>query len=276
MLAYLTDLETRVRKVCSSTTSSTTTETSPIQLQLHKFHSQLEGFKEDLRRLVSLLPSPSNSSSLTSSSFTFPPFVRRPSLSLNFPTLDDLKNFGSNNTPTISLASEWEKLFSTLQLHLPNSTSNLHFPPLILTNLTGLCSNEKGDNLSIRLLEKLQARFELLQDSVSGITLRGFISNIPNSNSNSNTSTTTTDNDPIQIPNSPSFAKRLELKINSFSTNAQDAVSNVGLKVIKETVRDTEEVLYNAALELAGAAGRGKRALIEYRHLPTIWKNNGE
>jgi len=247
MLIYLTELETRVRNLYSNSHPQDPLNKS-IQTQLSKFHSQLEAFKEDLRKLVSLLPSPPQT-------LFFP--IRAPQQLTAKIALAPSVALAFAKTGPQSLAAEWDRLSNAIQLHLPDTT----FP--LSLNLAG--------ETSLNLLEKMQIKFEALQDSVSGLTLRGFVS----SASDDGKKKLEGDGQISGIPSSPSFARRLELRMSSFSKDASVRAQEVGAKA-KETARDTEETLYRAALELAGAAGRGKRALIEYRHLPTVWKNNGE
>ena len=282
MLNYLGQLEERVRNFYSharthstpSSPSSTSLELSIDSLSssssisqekqrmsdghLAPFYAQLEALKDDLRKLASLLPS-------ASSSFPFPPHSISSAASAAFAARSQ------------SLAQDWERLAASLSFPLPMSSGfQVSLPRLPsasdaaklraeLPSLPTMPSLPHMDmdlgalfqplaahlpSPALGLVNKMQARFEALQESVSAMTLREYVAS------------------EHQI-NAHSIAQRFEATFTELSAKGRARANSVVARA-GNAVHEAEDRLYQIALELA----RNGQALIRYEHLPTVWKNN--
>jgi len=229
ILAQCSQLEQKVRSLCHFP-SSPSSET-PGRLDSHfaaTFYSQLEGLKDDLRKLVLSIPTPT-------SSMSFPIGLPKPPSQL--PTFPDV---------------DFATALQSLTINLPVS--------------------------GVNLLEKVQARFEALQDSVSAMTLRDCFY------WSRGTTGETTDGSMKQQPRD-SDRRRMSFSSSQMALSRQfesifDSIKEKGEQVrvsgharaasVAKAAKETEERLYAAAVELA----RDGQRLIRYEHLPTLWKNN--
>lgn len=222
-----------MRSLCSihSPSKPRDTETAP-------FYAHLEALREDIRRLALLLP-------------------RYPVGGVA--SISPQKAGAALVARSQTLAADWEKMLSHARLHapdlqhfnipLPLNLSSV-WPPLSLPDLDGL------PLAGAKILEKAQARYEALHDTINALTLRDcfYWARGPEESS------------------SPALSRQLEAIIASLREKG-DVVRQTGrarANSVVKAAKDAEEVMYAAAVELA----RGGQKLIRYEHLPELWKNN--
>ncbi|UZJ54964.1 hypothetical protein CBS101457_004284 [Exobasidium rhododendri] len=199
------------------------------------FYTHLHALKEDLQKLAHSLPS----TPLPISFSSFPTSAAQLSSLSTFSPLANVDYVAALNSVTT---------------HLPAS--------------------------GVNLLERVQTRFEVLQDSVRAITLRDCFywsrSAADDEDDTGGTSMTT--------PGDPSL-RRLSITSSQMALSRQfesifETIKHKGEQVrvngharaasMGKAAKVTEEMLYAAAVELA----KGGQRLIQYEHLPTLWKNN--
>lgn len=277
LLAHCSQLEQRVRSLCQFAPPVAVDAGSDSHFKA-AFYAHLDALKEDLRKLALYLPS-------SASPFTFPISPQR---------------------ARQSLAEDWERLSTAVQVSLPVS-ADLHlalpnmssqkardffpaFSPLADLDFTAVLSPLAAHLpvSGLRLLETLQARIEVLQDSVSTLTLRDCFYWSKRSGEDDHQVGTSgksnIDNDSAR-PVGSMRRRRMSLSTSHQLLSRQfdsilESIKEKGEEVrakgharaasVAKAAKETEERLYAAALELA----RGGQRLIRYEQLPTLWKNN--
>lgn len=254
ILAHCSQLEQRVRSIYQSSPASTDHPDSHFATT---FYTHLDALKDDLRKLAASIPT-------SASSLSFPLASQRAGAALA--------------AGRQTLAMDWERLSTAVQVSLPITTSELPglptFPLLADIDFASVVSPlaSRLPLSGVRLLETVQARFEALQDSVSAITLRDCFYWSRNNE-------VVSSQDSNESLRQMSFSSSQQLLSKQFET-IFDSVKAKGEEVrlksrdraasVAKAAKDTEERLYLAALDLA----RGGQKLIRYEHLPTLWKNN--
>ncbi|PWZ03052.1 HlyIII-domain-containing protein [Testicularia cyperi] len=287
LLSYLSDLETRMRSFCQQRLTGTSgddllSQAAPTPISSssdssikavgassgnddsnasaathgdsHLAHllSQLDALRDDLRRLVALLPSA-------------PP---------SFPGAASSAMAARSQ----SLAQDWERLSSTLSLplgmgsgfrvslpRLPSSTdasrlrAELPSLPALpslphlefdMTSILEALSMQLPDQ-AFSIAAKMQSRLESLQDSVRSLTWREYLSQAKDQGGN------------------VSMVQRFEHKLADLSTRSRARANSIASRA-GHAVHEAEERLYQLAVELA----RNGQDLIHYEHLPAFFRNN--
>ncbi|EPQ31897.1 uncharacterized protein PFL1_00096 [Pseudozyma flocculosa PF-1] len=288
LLSYLSDFEARARSYYANTRRAASPSASPTSAdgalatgsdgdltlsdadaeELHAdaradshlapFFAQLEALKDDLRKLMSLLPSPRTAfpsppelSSRASAAFA----ARSQSLSQDWERLSSSFSF-----PLLPLAPDFKMAIPTLRSAADAARARVEMPtlpsmpamPHLETDLSSILQP-----LSLQLpaparaiVDKMQSRFEELQESLSAMALRDCVAR-------------------SQDDAGGSIVKRFEASFAELSAKgrarANSVVSRAG-----HAVHEAEDKLYEMAVELA----RNGQALIRYEHLPEFWKNN--
>ncbi|GAK62661.1 hlyIII-domain-containing protein [Moesziomyces antarcticus] len=280
LLSYLTELEMRAKAFysmrisraasdpaavpCDSTTAASASSNSEVSGQdlpssdaaaLNDGHSaaffqQLEALREDLRRLVALLPTypASASSALASRSQTLAQDWERLSSSFSFPI--SLGNGLRERLPRLPSSSDAARL----RAELPSLPSMPSFPQLDLdfaSVLEPLSSHLPSQ--AYALAAKMQARLETLQESVRNMAWRDCLQSAAANDGEDHTS----------------LAQRFETKLMDLSVRSR-ARANSFAERAGHAVHEAEEKLYQLAIELA----RNGQELISYEHLPAFFRNN--
>lgn len=252
VLAHCSQLEQRVRSLYPLLPS---TADHPDSHFATTFYAHLDALKDDLRKLAYCIPA-------SASNLSFPITPQRASAALA--------------ARKQSLAEDWERLSTAVHDSLPDRPDMPTLPTFSLLADVDFASivNPLSAHLPTqRLLDKVQARFEALQDSVSAMTLRdcfywsrsndsplGQIDDLSPSRKGSIASS--------HFPLSSQFESifdSIKAKGEEVRVRGRDRAASVA-----KAAKDTEERLYLAAVDLA----RGGQRLIRYEHLPTLWKNN--
>lgn len=272
LLSYLTELEVRARAFYSQRISragivsaeasddvpltptsaatvepSSSTEESVASLPLNDGHSaaffqQLEAMREDLRRLVALLPSypASASSALSFRSQSLAQDWERLSSSFSFPIT--LGNGLRERLPRLPSSSELPSLPAMPSL----PQFDLDFASVLEPLSTQLPTQ------AYALAAKMQSRLESIQESVRSMAWRDALQDASAEGSNNAT-----------------LAQRLEAKLTDLSTRSRSRANSIASRA-GHAVHEAEEKLYQLAIELA----RNGQELIHYEHLPAFFRNN--
>lgn len=282
LLSYLTDLETRARAFyqqrisrfsqpeehspASSTpqdsaiSSSVSEETLDVassagEGHLVPFFQQLEALREDLRRLVALLPSSSvsaaaipasASSALVSRSQSLAHDWERFSFSLSFPL--NIGNGLRHRLPRLPSSTNAARL----KAELPSLPTMPSLPQLEIDFASVLESlSAQLPSQACALATKMQARLEAIQESVRTMAWKECLQRAEHEGDNvtlvQRFETTLVD-----------LSARSRARANSFASRAG------------HVVQEAEEKLYQLAVELA----RNGQELICYEHLPSFFRNN--
>ncbi|KAJ1030584.1 hypothetical protein NDA16_001493 [Ustilago loliicola] len=273
LLSYLTELEVRARAFYSqrisrastsdmtdadtasdtagpadaSTTSATTDHKLDSAAPLNDDHSavffqQLEAMREDLRRLVALLPSypASASSALASRSQSLAQDWERLSSSFSFPI--SLGNGLRERLPRLpSTSAEFPSLPTMPSL----PQLDFDFASVLEPLSTQLPSQ------AYALAAKMQARLEAIQESVRTMAWRDTLQNAADQGDSS------------------TLLQRFENKLVDLKTRSRSRANSFASRA-GHAVHEAEEKLYQLAVELA----RNGQELISYEHLPAFFRNN--
>ncbi|SNX81319.1 related to IZH3 - membrane protein involved in zinc ion homeostasis [Melanopsichium pennsylvanicum] len=278
LLSYLTELEVRAKafyslrisrastsesavidaSVDTSSVPSTVTQDgdSDTTASLGDGHSaaffqQLEAMREDLRRLVALLPSypASASSALASRSQSLAQDWERLSSNFSFPV--GLGNGLRERLPRLPSSSDAARLKAELP-SLPSMPSFAHFDFDFASVLEPLSSQLPSQ--AYALAAKMQARLDGIQESVRNMAWRDTLQNAA---------------DACQACDSTTLAQRFETKFSDLSQRTRSRANSFASRA-GHAVHEAEERLYELALELA----RNGQELIHYKHLPAFFRNN--
>lgn len=206
------------------------------------FFQQLEAMREDLRRLVALLPSypASASSALASRSQSLAQDWERLSSSFSFPI--SLGNGLRERLPRLPSTSA----------ELPSLPAMPSLPQLdfdfasVLEPLSTQLPSQ-----AYALAAKMQARLEAIQESVRTMAWRDTLQNA------------------ADLGDSSTLLQRFENKLVDLKTRSRSRANSFASRA-GHAVHEAEEKLYQLAVELA----RNGQELISYEHLPAFFRNN--
>ncbi|SAM73257.1 related to IZH3-membrane protein involved in zinc ion homeostasis [Ustilago bromivora] len=267
LLSYLTELEVRARafysqrisraSMCGSaqteaaldaaiptdaSTSSTDTAAPLNDGHSAAFFQQLEAMREDLRRLVALLPSyPASASSALAS--------RSQSLAQDWERLSS--SFSFSISLGNGLRGRLPRLPST-SAELPSLPTMPSLPQLdfdfasVLEPLSTQLPSQ-----AYALAAKMQARLEAIQESVRTMAWRDTLQSAADQGDSS------------------TLLQRFENKLVDFKTRSRSRANSFASRA-GHAVHEAEEKLYQFAVELA----RNGQELISYEHLPRFFRNN--
>lgn len=276
LLSYLTELEVRARSFYSerisgsastsaiddgsqssavASTSATTidgqdSDAKAAWIDSHSaaFFQQLEAMREDLRRLVALLPAypASASSALASRSQSLAHDWDRLSSSFALPI--SLGNGLRERLPRLPSSTDAARLRAELPA-LPAMPSLPQFDLDFASVLEPLSTQLPSQ--AYALAAKIQARLESIQESVRNMAWRDALQSA------------------AEDGNSASLAQRFEAKISDLSARSRSRANSIASRA-GHAVQEAEEKLYQIAKDLA----RNGQELIHYEHLPAFFRNN--
>lgn len=267
LLSYLSELESRMHafyhehlspptsvpsSASSSSAVSDVAEVAPANGPLAPLFLQLEALREDLRRLMTLLPlAPRSLPAVASSALA----ARSQYLVQEWEALST--SFAFPVGLSEGLRANLARLPSTadavrLRPDLPSFPALASLPHLDIdfASLIEPLSTQMPKQ-AYALAAKMQTRLEMIQDSVRKLTWKESISQADS-----------TDDD-------ASLAQRLEAKLAGFSSRTRSRANSFALRA-GNAVHEAEEKLYHLAVELA----RNGQELIQYEHLPAFFRNN--
>ncbi|SPO19664.1 related to IZH3 - membrane protein involved in zinc ion homeostasis [Ustilago trichophora] len=272
LLSYLTELEVRARAfysqrisgasasapaadaaaACSSEPISANDGEIDAAAPLNDGHSaaffqQLEAMREDLRRLVALLPTyPKASSALASRSQSLAQDWERLSSSFSFPI--SLGNGLRERLPRLPSSSDAARLKAELP-SLPTMPSLPQFDLDFASVLEPLSTQLPSQ--AYALAAKMQARLEAIQESVRNMAWRDTLQTAAHQGGGA------------------TLAQRFETKLVDLSARTRSRANSFASRA-GHAVHEAEERLYQLAVELA----RNGQELIHYEHLPAFFRNN--
>lgn len=268
LLAYTTQLEDRVRSYYPfhaaqepSSSSSKTDSNLPAV-----FYTHLDALKEELRALVSALPSPSNAIS-----------AKKDSLVHDWERISNTLHTTLAMRPQFPLAlpkgaQEHAKALANELPSLPvlSPFADLNFAAL-WSPLTNGLPNAQGS-----ILITIQKRFETLQDAVRAMTLGDLLFRAKSERAcDSNPDdlkTVTRSRRQSLIASQQALTAQLEVIFDSVRAKGEEvrSMGHARASSIAKAAREAEEHIYAKAVELA----KNGQRLIRYEHLPDLWKNN--
>lgn len=281
LLSYLTELEVRARafyseRISGASTAVTPTTEHPLSSSsltpsagtsvdsipsktldtaasindghFAAFYQQIEAMREDLRRLVALLPSypASASSALASRSQSLAQDWERLSSSLSFPI--SLGNGIRERLPRLPSSSDAARLRAELP-SLPTMPSLPQLDIDFASVLEPLSSQLPSQ--AHALAAKMQARLEAIQESVRGMAWRDCLQDADTQDTGAG------------------IVQRFETKLVDLSVRSR-ARANSFASLAGHAVHEAEEKIYQLAVDLA----RNGQELIHYEHLPKFFRNN--
>ena len=276
LLSYLTELEVRARAFYSQRISrsasisalddgsvapdeaSTSKVTIDDQDSIAKapwidshaaaFFQQVEAMREDLRRLVALLPTcpASASSALASRSQSLAQDWERLSSSFTLPIT--LGNGLRERLPRLPTTADAARI----KAELPSLPTMPRLPQLDLDFASVLEPlSTQLPSQAYALAAKMQARLESIQESMRSMAWRDALQSAEHDSVN------------------PSLAQRFEAKLVDLSARSRSRANSFASRA-GHAVHEAEEKLYHLAVELA----RNGQELIHYENLPAFFRNN--
>lgn len=212
------------------------------------FFQQLEAMREDLRRLVALLPTYQATASyaLASRSQLLAPDWERLSSSFSLPI--SLGSGLRERLPRLPSTADAVRLKAELPA-LPAMPSLPQFDLDFASVLEPLSTHLPTQ--AYALAAKMQSRLEAIQDSVRNMAWRDALQSA------------------VEDGKSATLAQRFEATFQDLSARSRSRANSLASRA-GHAVHEAEEKLYQLAKELA----RNGHELIHYEHLPAFFRNN--
>lgn len=266
LLAYTSQLEERVRSYYPFHAALESSSSKPDSSLPAVFYAHLDALKEELRALVSALPSPSNAIS-----------AKKDSLVHDWERISSTLHTTLAMRPDFPLAlpkgaQEHAKALANELPSLPilSPLADLNFAAF-WSPLTNGLPKAQGS-----ILITIQKRFETLQDAVRAMTLGDLLFH---AKSEKNATPSQNGQQPVTrtrrqslIASQQALTAQLEVIFDSVRAKGEEvrSMGHARATSIAKAAREAEEHIYAKAVELA----KNGQRLIRYDQLPELWKNN--